>query len=135
MNWMDDAGKLVLRLSLGLPMLLHGIAKFDAASLGFIKGMLAQKGLPEAMAYGVYVGEVLAPLLIVIGFFTRPAAAIFAFNMAVAVGLAHAGEIFSRNEHGGWAIEVQGLYFFGAIALVLLGSGRLSVSKGAGRFD
>ncbi len=135
MNWIDDAGKLVLRLSLGLPMLLHGFSKFNPESLAIVKGMLSQNGLPEALAYGVFIGEIVAPLLMIVGYFTRPAAAVFALNMAVAVGLAHAGEIFSLNAYGGWAIELQGLYCFGAIALVLLGAGRYSISKGAGRWD
>jgi putative oxidoreductase len=33
--------------------------------------MLADKGIPSFMAYGVYLTEIVAPLLILIGFRTR----------------------------------------------------------------
>jgi putative oxidoreductase len=134
-NWCDDAGKLVLRLSVGLMMMLHGWAKFGPDALAGIKGMLAGQGLPEVLAYGVFVGEIVAPVLMVIGLYARPAAAVFAFNMVVAVALAHRGDVLSLGPHGGWDIELQALYLFGAVAIALLGSGRWSVSRGAGRWD
>jgi len=62
----DDAGKLVLRLTLGILILLHGIAKLmDPGGLAGISGMLAAKGLPAFIAYGVYIGEVVAPAMII----------------------------------------------------------------------
>ena len=42
----DDAGKLVLRLTLGILILLHGIAKITGG-VGPILGMVAKAGLPE----------------------------------------------------------------------------------------
>ena len=77
----------------------------------------------------------LAPVLILVGFKSRVAAAVLAFNMVVAVALAHAGDVFTLGKHGQWGIELQGLYLFGAVAIVLLGAGRYSVSRGAGRWD
>jgi len=129
-----DIGKLILRLAIGGMMLLHGIAKLRGGLDG-IKGMVASKGLPEIMAYGVYVGEVLAPLLLIVGFLTRPAAAILAINMVVAIALAHSGEIFQLSAHGGWAIELPMLFMLGSLALVFLGAGRFSVSRGRSRWD
>jgi len=123
---LEDWGKLLLRVTLGGLMLFHGVSKLTGG-LGGIRGMLAGKGLPEALAYGVYVGEVLAPLLLIAGLFTRVSAVVFAFNMLVAVLLAHAGDFASLDEHGGWALELQALYFFPAIAVALLGPGRYSV--------
>lgn len=71
-----DLGILILRLSVGILMLLHGIAKLSHGAEG-IEQMLAASGLPSFIAYGVYVGEVIAPLLIILGLGTRAAAAIF----------------------------------------------------------
>ncbi|WP_146446030.1 DoxX family protein [Botrimarina colliarenosi] len=122
----DDLAKLLLRLMAGGLMLFHGVSKLTGGIDG-IAGMLTAKGLPEAMAYGVYVGEVLAPLLLVVGLFTRLSAAVFAFNMVVAVGLAHAGELLSVGEHGGWAVELQAFYLFTALAIVLAGPGAFSI--------
>ena len=69
----DDLGKLVLRLTLGLLLIFHGIAKLKGGISG-ISGMVAGAGFPAALAYLVYVGEFLAPLLVIVGLFTRPAA-------------------------------------------------------------
>lgn len=140
MKWLlrlhsDDLGKLILRLSVGGLMLLHGIRKLQTG-IDPIKGMLDQKGLPGALAYGVHVGEVLAPALMIIGLWTRPAAAVFAINMIVAVAMVHSAQILTLDpKTGGWMIEIDGLYFFGALALVFLGSGRFSVSRGKGACD
>ena len=122
-----DAGLLLLRVTLGGLMLFHGIAKLKGVD--FIKQTLAGKGLPEFIAYGVYVGEILVPLLMIVGLFTRISSAIFAFNMLVAVWLAHSGDLLSLNKHGGWAIELPALYGFGALALVLLGPGQWALSR------
>jgi len=123
-----DAGLLILRLSLGILMLLHGIAKLMHGADG-IEQMLGGMGLPSFIVYGVYIGEVIAPLFIIFGFGTRIAAAIFAFNMIIAVGMAHFGDIFTISESGGWSLELQGLYFFGAVALMFTGAGKYAVSN------
>ncbi len=123
----QNLGLLMIRVSLGVLMLFHGIQKL-AGGLGFIKGMLTEMGMPGFFAYGVVVGEVLAPLAILIGFRTRIASAIYAFNMIVAAIMVHGGQFFSVSPHGGWALELVGLYFFGALALVFTGAGDYSLS-------
>lgn len=130
----DDAGKLLLRATLAILLLFHGVAKI-AGGVGFITGMLAKAGLPAALGYLVYVGEVIAPLMILVGVFTRPAALVVAVNMVVAVLLVHTGELFSRNNTGGWALELQGMFLAGALAVALLGAGRYSLGGAAGRFN
>jgi putative oxidoreductase len=131
---LDDLGKLVLRVSLGAMLMLHGIAKLSTGVDG-IAGMLQQHGLPGALAYAVFIGELLAPLAMIIGLWTRPAALVAAINMGVAIALAHAGDMFKLGQQGGWAIELQGLYLFGALAVLLLGGGRFSVGGLRGRFN
>lgn len=123
----NDLGLLIIRLSIGILMLLHGIAKLSHG-VGFIEQTVVDSGLPSFIAYGVYVGEIIAPLFIIVGYGTRIASAIFAFNMIVAVALAHAGDIFSLSQTGGWTIELQALYFFAALALVFTGGGKYSLS-------
>ena len=51
----DDLGKLVLRVSVGVLILLHGIFKLQNGVDG-IAGMLGNNGLPAFLAYGVYIG-------------------------------------------------------------------------------
>ena len=124
----DDAGKLVLRLTLGGLMLFHGVAKLgDGGSLNWIAGQLSDLGLPGFVAYGVYIGEIVAPLMIIAGVYCRIGAAILVVNMLFAVGLVHVAELFTRNEHGGYALELHAFYTFTAVAIALTGSGRFAV--------
>ena len=122
----EDTGKLVLRVTLAILTLLHGIFKLQNG-IDFITGLVTDAGLPAAFAYCVYIGEVLAPLLVLIGLFTRPAALLIAINMIVAFLLVHMGELWTLTPSGGWALELQGMFLFGAIAVSLLGAGRYSL--------
>lgn len=121
-----DLGKLILRLTLGILMLLHGIAKMTSGVAG-IKGMLAGVGLPEFLAYGVFIGEVIAPLMVIVGFYTRAGAALIVANMLVAIVLVHMHELFALSSTGGWALELQGFFLFTAVALIFLGSGKYAL--------
>lgn len=131
---LDDSGKLLLRVVIGVLVLLHGIFKLSAG-VGFIGGMLAKAGLPGGLAYLVYVGEIAAPLLMIAGVWTRAAAGVVVINMLVAFGLVHMADLFAMTKQGGWALELQGLYLFGALTVVLLGAGRFSIGGRSGRWN
>jgi len=121
----EAAGKLVLRLTVGILTLFHGVGKLlHPGSLDHIGGMLAHHGIPEFVAWGVYFGEIIGPLLLILGIFSRAGAALLVINMLFAIGLAHLGDFFTLSEHGGWRLELQAFYLFGALAVVFLGSGR-----------
>jgi putative oxidoreductase len=124
----DSAGKLILRLALGVLILLHGIAKVRSG-IGGITGMVTSMGLPAVVAYGVYVGEVVAPLMVIAGWYARIGAALIAVNMVFALALAHRGQLTDLSNSGGWALELQGMFLFAAIAVALLGPGRHSVNE------
>lgn len=130
----DDSGKLLLRLAIGVLVLLHGIFKISAG-VGFVNAMLMKAGLPGGLAYLVYVGEIVAPLLMIAGFWTRAAAGVVVINMLAAFGLVHMADLFALTKQGGWALELQGLYLFGALAVVLLGAGRFSLGGLRGRWN
>jgi putative oxidoreductase len=123
---------LLLRATLGSLILLHGIAKLIGGP-GFILSVVAKAGLPSFVAYGVYIGEVLAPLLLIAGLWTRAAAAVVAVNMLFALMLVHTGDLFSLAKTGGWALELQALYLVSAIAIALTGGGRFSLDAVVGR--
>ena len=124
----DAAGKLILRLTVGGLMLFHGVSKLlNPGSVGFISSKLAEAGLPEALSYGVYIGEILAPLMIIAGLLCRAGAAIVVINMLFAIYLVHGGDIFALTEHGGWRLELQGFYLFVSLAIIFLGSGRYAM--------
>ena len=133
-NPMDDRGKLVLRVLLAALILFHGVSKL-IGGVGFISGMLTKAGLPAVLGYGVYIGEVVAPLLILFGIFTRAAALVVVVNMIVALLLVHTSQFFTLNETGGWAIELQALYLGTAVAVALLGAGRYSIGGRAAKWN
>jgi len=122
-----NTGLLVLRISVGVLMLLHGIGKFNGG-FEFISGVLESKGLPGFFAYGTLIGEILAPAAIIIGYRTRIAAAILAFNCFVAIFMVHSNTIFSLSESGGWSLELIGMFLLGAITLLFTGAGKYSIS-------
>ncbi len=129
-----DLGKLVLRSALAILILFHGVAKLTGG-IGFISGLVTKYGLPPEAAYLVFVGEIIAPLMVLFGIWTRIGAAIIAINMAVAILLVHVGELLDIGKTGGWALELQGMFLATAIAIMLLGAGRYSLGGSGGRWN
>ncbi|QHB32271.1 DoxX family protein [Yersinia canariae] len=123
-----NGGKLLLRLTFGILMLFHGVAKIQHGTSWIAESLQAQ-GIPSFVAYGVYIGEIITPLLIILGLFTRPAAFIYAVNLLVAVLMVGTGKFFTLTQVGAWGLENEAMYFLGGVAIMLLGSGRYSVTK------
>ncbi len=109
-------------------LLFHGIDKM-LHGIGFIENLLKVQGLPHYLAFGVYVGEILAPLLLLIGWRSRWWAGLIAFNMAVAIYLVHTKSLLTLGAHGSWSLETPMLFLLGALAIVFLGSGKYAVSS------
>lgn len=128
LNTADDIGKLILRLTLGVLILLHGIAKLFGG-VGGIAGMVQGIGLPASVAYGAYIGEVLAPILVLVGWYARIGAGLIVINMFFAILLVHRQELLTLTPQGGWALELQGFFLFIALALVFIGPGRFSINN------
>ncbi len=124
----DDTGKLILRLTVGGLMLFHGIGKIlHPGSIDFIGSKLADAGLPALLSYGIYFGEVIAPLMLIAGLLSRVGGVLIVINMLFAIALVHTGDIYALTEHGGWRLELQGFYLFGGLAILFLGSGRYAL--------
>lgn len=124
----DTIGKLLLRVVLGALLLFHGVSKITGGISG-IEGMVVSAGLPGYVAYGVYVGEVLAPLMLILGAWVRAAAIVVIGNMVFAVYLVHQGDLLKLNGTGGWALELQAFYFFTALAILFFGPGRIALTR------
>jgi putative oxidoreductase len=122
----DDFGKLVLRLTLGALILFHGVHKI-LTGIDPIRAMIGAHRLPDYLAYGVYAGEVLAPVLLILGLFARIGGALIVINMIVAIVLVHMGMLAGLDSQGGYVLETQMLYLFGGLAVALLGAGRIAV--------
>lgn len=125
----ESTGKLILRLALGLMLIMHGIHKLTGG-IDYLDGMLANAGLPAFLKYGVYIGEVLAPLAVIAGYYARVGAWVIAVNMLFAIALVGAQDMFTLNpKTGGLALELEYFYLFSAIALALIGPGRYAVNQ------
>ena len=125
---MEDFGKLVLRLTLGILVLLHGVFKIKSG-IAFLAPMVQGIGLPPWVSYGVYLGEVIGPIMVILGLFGRTGALLIFGNMLFAVALMHRPDLFSLGKQGGYALELQAMYLFTALALVLMPPGRYAMTK------
>jgi len=124
----EDIGKLVLRLTLGILVLFHGIAKLRYGVSG-IEDLLRSQGLPALLAYGAFVGELLAPVMVLVGLYARIGALFIAIHMVMAIALAPGSQLADFSESGGWALELQGFFLFTAIAVFLIGPGSFSIDR------
>jgi putative oxidoreductase len=130
----DDVGRFVLRLSIGGPMLFHGMNKLFYG-VEEVSEILVSVGAPAFFSFGVFLGEVLGPIMLILGYKTRVGAFLIAVDMLIAVLLVHTSQLTQVNEQGGWMIELNALYLLGAIAVLFLGSGRYAITKGRGALD
>lgn len=123
-----DVGKLILRLSLGILLLLHGFAKLPFMSgLGGVEGLLAKAGLPGFLAFGAYVGEIIAPLMLILGWKVRIAGILVIGNMLFAIGTTVGFKALSIGPMGGFLGELPLLFLFASLAVVFLGAGKYSI--------
>ena len=123
-----DFGILIVRVLVAGLLIFHGIGNILSGYV-FIKSMMTQSGLPEFMSYGALIGEIVAPILIIIGYKERLASLFVVLTMLVAILTTHISEIFALNQFGGWAIELQAFYLFGAVAIFFTGGGKYALSN------
>jgi len=121
-----DLGKLIIRLTLGGLLLFHGMDKL-MNGVGSIEAQLVSHNLPAFLAWGVIIGEVLAPLMIILGFHTRIGALLIVANMLVALALVHSHQLMMLSSNGGLQLELQFFFLMSAAAVFFFGSGRYTV--------
>lgn len=134
--WFHDShvSRLILRLTCGGLLILHG-SHSAINGIQHVKEMVTRAGLPEFIAYGNLIGEVVAPLFLLAGYKTRIAALVIVFNMLMSVLIAHRDIVFVRNDFGGWMIELNIFYLMTALAVFFAGAGKYSLSRGRGTWD
>lgn len=114
-----DLALFVLRLGFGGLMLTHGIPKINRLSnAAEFPDPLGIGGMPSLIL--CLIGEVLAPILIIVGFKTKWAAIPAAITMAVAAFVIHAKDDLGTKEH---AL----LYLIAFVVIFLAGAGKLSI--------
>jgi len=126
----EDIGKLVARLSVGGLLLLHGVHKL-LTGIAPIKALVVAHHLPDLVAYGVYMGEIVGPVLVILGLFSRLGGLLIVVNMIVAIVLVGMASLAHLNPAtGGYALELETFYLLGGLSVALLGAGRLGLNIG-----
>ncbi|WP_417197459.1 DoxX family protein [Bizionia sp.] len=127
MNTKQHLGLLILRVSIAFTMLIYGSTKLIYGN-EFIENLLEQFGLPVLIANGVFVGEIVAPILILIGYRTKLAGLVFFINCLVAILMVQLPNLFKLNETGGWAIGLIFIYMMFGVAMFFTGAGKYALS-------
>src|SRR5690606_22307255 len=121
---------LIMRLALGIMFLAHGLTKVFVFTPAGTAGFFQSIGFPGFLAYPVIAFEVLGGLLLVLGVFTRPIAALAVVQLFVA-STVHFGNGWAfGNQGGGWEYPI--FLTVSALALALLGEGALALRPGKG---
>lgn len=127
---MQDLGKFILRLGVGGLMIFHGIHKIIHGHDMIIE-QLSAKGFPTWMWIGVPIGEIIAPILLIVGAFTRLSSVLIAFTMVMSMVLVKGGGSFALSPAtGGLGAELNLLYLVGALAIAMIGPGSYRLYKG-----
>ena len=124
-----DLGILFARLGLGVCLFMHGFAKI-LHGIGGVKGILAKAGLPEIMAYGSYVGEVIAPIMIILGIFSRVGALlVIGTSLTIMYAYHGLGNLLELTNVGGFKAEILYLYIALSLCIIFNGSGKYAFKK------
>jgi len=120
MNALTPYAAFFMRLAVGGVFLIHGLSKFHRG-IPAVASFFGSVGIPfpTVGAFVVIVVETIGAACVILGLFTRPWALCMMFEMAVAMIV---------QLHGGHNIELEGLLFAGALTLVALGDGPLSIA-------
>ena len=121
MNALTPYAAFFMRLAVGGVFLLHGIGKFERG-IGATAHMLAGVGFPFATIFAVILMtiETVGAICVLLGILTRAWAAAMAVVMVVAI------VAVKIPGHGNF--ELEALLLAGAVTLVALGDGPLSVA-------
>ena len=120
-------GAFIIRLAFGVILLAHGLLKVFVFTVPGTVGYFESLGLPAAVAYLTIFGEIAGGSAIILGLYTRLAAAL---SLPIMLGAlwTHAGNgwVFS-NEGGGWEFPL--LLAVMAVAVALNGNGAYALRK------
>jgi putative oxidoreductase len=123
MNGFYDIGQLILRVGVSALMMTHGWPKLQKLMAGgeieFFDFMWMG---PTISLFLAVVGEFFAPLLIIIGYKTRWAAALSAFTMGVAAFYVHLADSLGDK-------EPSLMYFIAFLSIMLMGAGKWAVTR------
>ncbi|MFN3455544.1 MAG: DoxX family protein [Pseudobdellovibrio sp.] len=118
-----DLGLLIFRAFIGLSMAFaHGLGKIPP-SAQLIEGVTSMGfPMPVLFAWAAGLSEFLGALLIVVGLYTRYAAAFLGFTMAVAALVVHSADPYQTK-------ELAFVYLFSCVLVIFAGAGKYSLDR------
>lgn len=112
----QDLGLFLVRLSIGIGFLAHGLQKLQGMD-GVIK-FFGSLGLPPVMAWVVGISETAVGLAMILGIQTQLAGFVMAIIMVVAISLVK----LKKGYLGGY--ELDSLYLLGGLGIAMAGAGK-----------
>jgi putative oxidoreductase len=118
-------GLFVLRVALGAMFVAHALLKYFVFTMPGFAGFLGQIGLPAALAWPIFLAELLGGLAIIAGYYGR-AASLALLPVLVGALLVHApnGWLFTAA-NGGW--EYPAFLIAASLTHILAGDGAFAL--------
>jgi putative oxidoreductase len=127
----SDLAYLIVRVTAGLMLIPHGWPKVFTRGASGVATMLTGYGIPAALpsAYLIMALETIGGILIAIGLFTRPIAALLVIEFLVIIFVAHWPRGYAVSAGG---IEFPLMWGLILLAILLRGGGPWSVDRKLG---
>ena len=124
-----DLGLLFLRLGLGICLFMHGFGKI-LYGVGGVKSILVDTGLPSFLAYFAYLSEVLAPIMIAVGFYSRLGALlVFGSSLVILYSYFGLSNLLELTNVNGFKAELIYLYITISLCIISSGSGKYAIKQ------
>ena len=124
-----DLGLLFLRLGLGICLFMHGFGKI-LHGVGGVKNILVDAGLPSFLAYFAYLSEVLAPIMIAVGFYSRLGALlVFGSSLVILYSFYGFSNLLELTNVNGFKAELIYLYIAMSLCIISTGSGKYAIKQ------
>ena len=130
-----DLGLLFLRLGLGIFLFMHGFGKI-LHGVGGVKSILVDAGLPSFLAYFAYLSEVLAPIMIAVGFYSRLGALlVFGSSLVILYSYFGLSNLLELTNVNGFKTELIYLYIAMSLCIISTGSGKYAIKQDWSKFS
>jgi putative oxidoreductase len=119
-------GLFILRVALGVDWIVHAFLK-TWRGMNTHEALLAKNGITPLLAWPTFSCEVIGGVMILLGFYSRQAAAFLLIFLGVVVWVKWPVGWLYSNPGGGW--EYPMLWLFAQLAFVLGGDGAFAIRR------